>query len=221
MNFLELKQLVSFWVDDLNMTYFTPTQLGVFLNNAQREVQKLVLGAGQDYYVICAQTPLVVNQRDYVLPENFYKVNRLEVVISGTVPTESTQRLSPIAPNQLDMVGVQVGTPCAYFFKKNRFTLYPAPDTALTLRMLYSYKVADMVLDTDIPDVPSPYDELVAVLAAMDCLYKDTRDTSALQEKRDLYTMMLKTDAAQRSLDESRTIIDTGSYDYAGSDLMW
>lgn len=220
MNFSELRQLVSFWVDDLNLTYFTPTQVNRFLNNAQREVQKLVLNAGQDFYVKCAQTSLVVNQRDYVLPEDFYKVNRLEVVISGVVPNETVYRLNPISPNQLDLLGTQVGTPNVYFFKKNRFVLYPAPDTALTLRMLYSYKVADMVLDTDLPDVPEPYEEMIAVLAAMDCLYKDGRETGPLQEKRDLYMKMLKEDAAQRSLDESRTVIFTGAYDDMSS-MLW
>lgn len=217
MTFLELRQLVSYWVDDLSMTYFTPTQINRFLNNAQREVQKLVLGAGQDFYVKCAQTTLVVNQRDYVLPDDFYKVNRLEAVISGVVPFENVVRLSPISPNQLDLIGTQNGTPSVYFFKKNRFVIYPAPDTALTLRMLYSYKVADMVLDTDLPDVPEPFNEMIAVLAAMDCLYKDGRDVSALVEKRDLYMKMLKDDATQRSLDESRTVISTGAYDDMGN----
>lgn len=217
MNFLQLKQLVSYYCDDLAMTYFTPTQIGTFLNNAQREVQKLILGAGQDYYVICAQTTLVVNQRDYIVPENFYKLNRLEVVISGVAPNESVYRLNPISPNQLDMMTNQNGTPSVYFFKKNRFVLYPAPDTALTIRILYSYMVADMVLDTDLPDVPTPYQEMIAVLAAMDCLIKDGREVSALMAKQELYMKMLKDDAAQRSLDESRSVLYTGSYDDAGS----
>lgn len=213
MTFLELRQLVSYWVDDLNLTYFLPAQVNRFLNNAQREVQKLILGAGQDYYVKCAQTTLVVNQREYVLPDDFYKLNRLEIVVSGTVPTESVIRLNMITPNQLDLVGTQTGTPSVYFFKQNRFVLYPAPNAALTLRMLYSPKVADMVLDTDVPDVPEPYNEMIAVLAAMDCLYKDGRDVSALADKRDMYIKMLKDDAAQRSLDESRSVIFTGTYD--------
>lgn len=220
MTFLELRQLVSYWVDDLNLTYFTPAQVNRFLNNAQREVQKLVLGAGQDFYMKCAQTTLVINQRDYVLPDDFYKVNRLEVVISGSSPNENVLRLNPITPNQLDLMGTQTGTPSVYFFKKNRFTLYPAPNSALTLRMLYSYKVADMVLDSDLPDVPEPYNEMIAVLAAMDCLLKDGRDVSALIEKRDLYMKMLKDDAAQRSLDESRSVQYTGTYDDYSS-LIW
>lgn len=217
MNFLQLKQLVSFWVDDLSMTYFTSAQVGVFLNNAQREVQKLVLAAGQDYYVKCAQTSLVVNQREYVLPDDFYKVNRLEVVISGVSPNEITSTLNPISPNQQDLILYNVGTPNVYFFKKNRFVLFPAPNVALTLRMLYSYQVADMVLDVDQPDVPQPYHELIAVLAAMDCLYKDTRDTSALMEKRNFYMDMLKKDAAQRNLDESRSVIYTNTYEDLGN----
>lgn len=217
MNFLQLRQLVSYWVDDLAMTYFTPTQINQFLNNAQRETEKLLLGAGQEFYTKCAVTTLVVNQREYVMPEDFYKLNRIEVITSGTAPNESVVRLNPISPNQRDMLAYNVGTPNVYFFKKNRLVILPAPDTALTLRLFYSYTVADMVLDSDIPDVPEPYHEFLAILAAIDCFLKDTRDVSALVAKRDYYMAMFKADAAQRNIDESRTVLYTGTYEDFGN----
>jgi hypothetical protein len=221
MTFAELRQLVSYWVDDINQTYFTPTQLNRFLNNAQREVQKLLVLAGQDYYVKCAVTTLVVNQREYVFPDDFYKVNRLEVITSGTAPNENTAVIKPITINQKDLVLDSTGTPFAYYMKRNRFVLLPAPDAALTLRMDYSYKVADMVLDTDLPDVPEPYHEFIAVLGAIDCFVKDTRDVSDIViAKRDSYLDMLKRDAAQRNIDFPRVIKYTASYEDVG-EFCW
>lgn len=217
MNLLELKQLVSYWVDDPNMTYFTPTQLTRFLNNAQRETQKLLLLAGQEYYTKCAQTTLVINQRDYVQPADFYKLNRLEVVVSGSAPNENVIRLVPITPNQQDLMGTSVGTPNVYFIKKNRFVILPAPDSTYTLRMLYSYEVADLVNDTDVPDVPEVYHEFLAILATLDCLYKDGRDVTPYVEKRNYYMDMFKRDAAQRNVDESRTVVYTGAYEDGGN----
>lgn len=216
MTFLQLKQLVSFWADDLQMTYFTPEQVGRFLNNAQREVQKLLILAGQDYYLKCAKTQLVINQRDYAFPDDFYKLNRLELIVSGTPPTENVFPLTNITPNQKDLVFDSTGAPSVYYMTKNKLVLLPAPNQPFYLRMLYSYKVADMVSDTDVPDVPEPYQEMIAVLAAMDCFYKDTRDSSALREKRDFYMDMIKRDAAQRAIDASRQVIYTGTYETIG-----
>ncbi len=219
MTFLELKALTSYWLDDLNQTYFTPTQLGVFLNNALLEAQKLLIGAGQEWYTKCVQTTLVVNQRFYALPDDFLKLNRLEVVVSGSPPNETVNYLMPITPNQRDLVFDQTGTPVAYFFIKNNAVLYPAPNVALTLRLTYSYRVGSMTLDTDQPDVPPQYQELVAILAARDGLIKDTRESALLNQKLAEYMDELKKDAAQRNVDQSRTVIETGSYDDSGYDF--
>lgn len=53
MNLSQLQTFVSVQLDDLNKTYFTAAQITVYLNNACREVQKLLLGANQNYYVKC------------------------------------------------------------------------------------------------------------------------------------------------------------------------
>lgn len=215
MTFLELQNLVAYWLDDLNFGYFTNTQVKVWLNNAQKEVQKRLLKAGQNYYVTPVQTTLVVNQRDYVLPEDFKKLHRLALVISGTCPNESMSPISPITTNQQDLVPSGVGTPCAYFFKRDRLVLRPAPDTALVMLMDYSYLVADMVLDTDIPDVPNSYVELIALLAAQDGFLKDGRSSEILTQKLKTYELEMDQDAQERNQDVSRSVVETGnSADY-------
>src|ERR1044072_4285102 len=100
MNFLQLQSLVSYWLDDLNFGYFTQAQVKVWLNNAQRDTQKRLIKAGQNYYVKYCSTPLVINQRDYVLPSDFKKLHRLEVVVSGSDPNESVTPLREITINQ-------------------------------------------------------------------------------------------------------------------------
>jgi hypothetical protein len=208
----ELRELVSYWVDDIQQSYFTPVQLNVFLNRALREVQKYIIGANQDFWVKCSQTTLVVNQRDYVLPEDFKKLNRLEVVLGGTYPNEQINPLAPITLNQKDFMA-NVGVPQAYFFKNNRIVLWPAPSSALTLRLYYTYKVADMLLDVDVPDCPEEYHEMIAILAGFDAYLKDARDATLLVRKFDDYISRLKADADQRNIDQSRAVIESGQYD--------
>lgn len=216
MTFRQLKDLVASWLDDLQFGYFTEPQVEVFINNATKEVQKRLIKAGQNYYNIPVQTTLVVNQNDYVLPDDFKKLHRLEVVISGSCPNESVQEILPITTNQQDLVPTGVGTPLCYYFKKSRLVLKPAPDTALTMRMIYSYLVQDMTLDTDTPDVPESYHELIALLAAQDGFIKDGRSSPLLEKKLKQFEDDMDSDAQERNQDSPRSIVQTTN-DYSGA----
>ncbi len=100
MNFGELKSLVSFTLDDLQFGYFTETQVQIWLNNAQVEVQKMLIASSQSRYNAWVGTTLVVGQSDYVLPADFRKLQQLEVVLSGTPPNEAITPIVPITTNQ-------------------------------------------------------------------------------------------------------------------------
>lgn len=218
MTLSELRGLVSYWVDDLSQSYFTAPQLNTFLNRALREVQKYLIGAGQDFWVKCSQTTLVVNQRDYVLPEDFKKLNRLEIVMSGIPPNETFNVVAPITLSQKDYVGQNTGTPAAYIFKNNRISVFPAPNLALTMRLYYTYKIADMIDDFDVPDMPEEYHEMLCILAAIDAYLKDGRDASLLVAKKDEYIERMRADADQRNIDQSRYVLASGQY--TDDDLM-
>lgn len=210
MNFRELKDLTSFWLDDLQFGYFTDAQVSLWLNNAQNEVQKRLIKASQQYYTVCVQTTLVVNQFDYVLPLDFKKVMRLEVIVSGTSPNESVIPVIPITLNQKDLVITGNGTPQFYTIKRNRLVVRPAPDTALQMRLYYAYQVASMVLDTDLPDVPDAYHELIALYACQDGFIKDGRSNALLGVKIMAYEKDMDSDAQERNQDQSRSIVVTG-----------
>lgn len=214
MTFLELQNLVAYWLDDLNFGYFTPTQVKRWLNNAQLETQKLLLAAGEQWYTVCKYTTLVPSQSAYSLPADFLKVQRLELEIDSGINT--TQKLYPISMNQQDQYPGVNSRPSAYYLTKTNIKLVPPPDTALVMRLWYSYKVADMVQDTESPDVPSQYHEFLAVLAALDGLLKDGRDPSAMIEKKTYYETMLKRDADERTVDNPRHILETGQDDLIG-----
>jgi hypothetical protein len=210
MTFDDLKNLTAYWLDDLNFGYFTTAQVGAWLNNAQKETQKILLQSHQNFYLKAVQTSLVVNQTDYVLPDDFMTLHRAELVITGSPPNETRSPLAPVTLNQQDLVPAQTGTPMFYLFKKNRIVLFPAPDTALTFRIHYSPQVTDMTLSTDVPDVPPAYHEFLAVLATIDGLLKDGRDVSRFIAKRQYYEELMKQETTDRSEDSPRSIVTTG-----------
>lgn len=216
MNFLDLQNFTAYTLDDLNFGYFTPVQVKLWLNNGQKRVQNRLIQAGENYYVKGVQTSLVVNQRDYVLPEDFKKLNRLEVLVSGSSPTESVTPVMAITLNQQDLVGNSVGTPSVYTIKRNRLILRPAPDTALTLRMEYTYQVTDLVLDTDEPDCPESYHELIALYACEDGYIKDGRASPLLDKKIKEFEKQMDRDAIERQQDSPRMIVETGNSQSGG-----
>lgn len=217
MTFLELQNLVSYYLDDLAFGYFTPVQVKLWLNLAQQETQKRLIKAGQNYYLQCVTTSLVANQKYYALPEDFKKLHRLELIISGVVPNETTSPLTPITTNQQDLVPSQTGTPGYYSIQRNNLALYPTPESVLTMRLYYSYDVVNMVLDTDVPDVPPEYHELIALIAAETGFMKDGRSSELLVKKLSDYDKMLDTDANERQQDTGRMVVETDSYSDTGA----
>lgn len=210
MTLSDLQNRVSYYLDDLQFGYFTLAQVTSWINSGQNELQKRLLKSGNARYNLSVTTPLVVGQNDYVLPSDFKKLQNLEVVLSGTAPNESTSPIQPITENQKYLVQTGMGTPQFYTFKANRIVLRPAPDTALTMRLVYSYMVQDLVNATDVPDAPLDYHEMIALLAAEDGFIKDGRSSPLLQKKLAAYEAQLDSDAQERNQDQPRSIVETG-----------
>ncbi len=210
MTFLQLRVLTSGLLDDVDNGYFTVAQVNTWLNNAQKEVQKILNQAFEGHSIKKVQTTLVALQREYALPNDFKRLHRLELVISGTsYANYSLQRLTKITRNQQDMIYNQSGTSEGYYFQGNYIVLVPAPASALTMFMEYEYLLADMSLDADTPDLPSQYHEMIALYAARKGFLKDGREASLVQKEIDDFEKGLKRDAEQRNADEPRTIVQT------------
>lgn len=209
MTFLEQQDLCLTWLDDVDANYFTRAQIKLWINNGQKETQKLVEQAFEGHFIKCVETTLVVNQREYELPTDFKRLHRLEVVISGsTYQTQSVTRLGKITPNQQDVLA-RSGAPIGYYFKGTQLILVPVPDTAKTLRMEYAYRIPDLSANGDTSEIPKEYHEHAVVLATIDGLVRDGRDPAPLNQKREQLETSIKRDAEQRNVDQPRTIVQT------------
>lgn len=213
MTFLELQTLVLSWLDDPLAAYFTLPQVKVWLNNAQREAQKQLLQAGENWYVTKVSTSTVTDMESYTLPDDFLKLHKLEFVVSGTGVNEVRQMITPVTLTQLDQVSMTTGQPAVYCLKKDCIILRPIPDQIYTLYMFQSGRVTDMVADGDEPDVPPQYHEYLAILAALDGFLKDQRDPSPFMAKKDGYLAMMKQDENNRTVDVPRMVRETDCWD--------
>lgn len=210
-NLGQLRTLTLSWLDDLNGTYFTPAQVNVWLNNAQRELQKRLIDKGENYYVERLTGTMVVGTDTYTLPTDFKKSHKLEVVVPGTSGvTEQRRILAPVTYVQIDAVGQTSGFPVAVCFKRNSMILRPIPDQAYTMYLHQSYQVADMVSDSDVPDCPADYAEYLAIRAVLDGLMKDQRQPNDfIMAKKEEYEKMLTIDSQRRDVSAPRMVVST------------
>lgn len=208
MNLSELRSLMSYWVDDLQMGYFTPTQMNVFLNNGLRQLQKVLVQCNSDFYLKKVTRDTIINQDNYILPSDFSKVRKLEYV-EGTAPNDTKTTLTPITIMQEDAFQ-NYGDPIAYYVRGNYLILRPIPQSVLTLQMLYVYDVATMGDDSDSPDAPLRYHEFIPLYGLRDCYIKDTRAPSqVLVDKIKAFEDALKEDAQNNVIQEPRYVVTT------------
>ncbi len=214
MTFLQLQTLTLDTVDDPNAGYFTLPILKQRLNLSLRELQKRLISANEEYYSTCVKTSTVVDQNTYALPTDFLQVIRLEYVTQGSGTTADTQKLQYMTPNQRDMMVDTSGDPIGYYFQKNTIVLCPTPNQVRELHLEYSYYVADMVNDSDLPDAPAQFHEYISILTVRDLLVKDGRSLGSIEVKLQDYEKLLKQIADQRRADGARMIVQTESMNY-------
>ncbi len=207
MTLLQLKQYVGRNVDDKSYTYFTETDIVARLNLAQKECQKRLLLANRDWYSVCVTTSTVANQKVYALPSDFSEIISLERILQGTGDLARGQKLEAITPNQKYGAVDVSGAPAVYYMQKNSIVLLPTPNAVYEMHLQYSYLVADMVLNTDEPDVPEQFHEYIGVLATRDCLFQDERSIAPIQYKLDHYEQLFKQMNEQRQVDSAQMIV--------------
>lgn len=206
----EIRTYMLQLLDDPLAGYFDSTFSDTALNLAQEEVQKHLIMAGELYYVKTVTAACVVNQADYILPDDFLKLNRLELITSGSVPNEIIQEIFPATLNQLGQFSQTAGAPANYVIKKDRFTLFPIPDSATyTLRLFYSYKIADLTSDSQTPDIPESYHKVIAAYAARMGKVKDNADMSNINALVGPFEKEMNELAQDRQYQTPRRVIET------------
>ncbi len=212
MNRAQLRQLVWYWLDDdqpgAEGGYYTETQVNVWLNNALIECQKKLLDCGEYWYLKCATTNLVQNESCYALPSDFLKLNLLQIRVQGTQsPGEVWQTLWSATLSEASAFNFGNGQPCVVTIGKDCLILRQVPDTNYKIKIEYSYKVAPMDDDLNVPDVPLQYHEYIALLAARDGYAKDNSEPSSeFKEKMSDYKEMMTKDQIQRNRAQPRRV---------------
>lgn len=206
MTVLQIKNYVWSLVDDPSGTYFTTIELDRYINQCIRETQKKLIAAGNNWYVkIDESQSTVINQGNYSLPSDFLKINRIELVQNPGV-NETRYSLQSIPLSNKDAIAFDSDT-AAFYLLKSTLWLAPFPSTVRTIRVYYTYLVAETTSDSDVPDVPPEYHEYIAMKVAEKCFIKDGREATLVMQNIMEVEKSLEADAIERNQDHASRVV--------------
>ena len=167
----QLRTLVRFYIDDRGSSRFTDAELLVFLNEGQKEVQKIIDEADENFFSDCQSYSVVTDTDSYEfgLPDNLKKVIQVERLVSGGTPVpaeyvEFRKRHDyPAIRHELNYFGI-VKTAPMYYLRGLKIGI-ANPTESYTLRLWYTYAIPDLVNDADRSEIPPEYRNLIALSA--------------------------------------------------------
>lgn len=198
--------MFALYAKDPYYGYFSEATVTTLLNNALYQLQRRLLKTHASRYTVCTSTTLVVGQEQYQLPDDFLAMFDLWIDLDSGTPPE-TRPLEWIPASKRHEFVTQYGTPSSFYMLKNSVNLRLIPDTALTLEMLYAYKVPLLSSNSDVPDVPDSYHEYLVLLAVLNAYTIDDRVNELVNQRLEYFEKLLSANE-ERVLSKPRYIIE-------------
>lgn len=169
MTLANLRSTLRRHIDDRNSERFTDAELLEELNNAQRDVQLIVNQADEGFFSACQSYSVVASTDSYEfsLPTNLMKVILAERETTGVpIPAEwvdfRRRHVDSWNSDALDQNAQE--TPRCYL-RGNKVGVV-APSVSYTLRVWYTYAIADLANDSDESEIPAEHRDLLTLQAA-------------------------------------------------------
>lgn len=224
---VQLRTHTRMYLDEVSEADWEDDQINTELNYAKNEVYTAVVETWEDYYRDKVVTDFVANQSEYQLPDNFFKVRRLEVTYaSGENGTKALPMSFDLIRESLDSTSQGSSSRPVYDLSGRFLQVLPYPTTTVTngLRMYYIRTSDEMDEDDDVLDIPFPdrYGRLVVLAAAAELLRKGQQEEAASAKYKvdfELGLEKMKQELEERMADGTKRIEDVmgGQMDFGTS----
>ncbi len=165
---MALSDIITRASNNLDRDDITDAQLTTWINDSQRRICR---AHNFSFMESEADTTLVVDQRNYALPDASGSDLRFKVEISLEIISAGSDRLrlkriykQDAEKNDYYVSTTETATPNRFAIQKGQIYLYPMPDTALTMNLEYYGFLDDLVDDTDTNDLVDDYPEVLEAL---------------------------------------------------------
>lgn len=217
-----------------NSQFYTIQEWNSMLSNSYKELYDILIQKfGDDYFVTNPFTyttsgtiDSTTQQSTYPLPNDFYKLLRVEVALNPADPNSWVTLREFMAiqanlwnfPNVYTFYGI---TNLRYRLWGNNLVIVPIPSAGQTLRILYSPRPNQLITDTDRVDAISGWEEYIVVDACIKALAKEESDTTVFMLQKQALLKRIEEAAENRNVGEPETVSDSKLRNFAWSDSNW
>lgn len=187
-------------------TGYSSTEIKNYLNDAQNDVfneYRLPFMQATQNYTLTAGTSDITNGSG--LPTNYVQALDITLTTSGyekVLPYVDVSEVDDVYPDPDDTTVNPSNVPSNWYYYADTIKVYPVPNAAYTLTLRYYKKPTILSSDSDVPDLPSEFEELLVVGAAYRVMQvKDNYDQAGiLQNKYDEILQKLVAKYSQRQV---------------------
>jgi len=210
-----------------NSQFISDSELIDNINESLAELYDLLVGSyGQEYFrKTSPSTSTTASVSDYALPNDFYKVISVDIILSGN-QTYSAIPFSEYERNQFKWYpGWGYNTPVLYrlhgsnsTFPSGSISFIPGPTGNFQINYVPSCpKLSDPINDSF--DGINGWEEYAVLDAAINCLQKEESDASALEARKGAIRMRIE-GMSPRDANAPEKVHDTSLEDFGGWRLM-
>lgn len=204
MQFSELRTSARVKADEEATGFITDAMLNRFLNEGNRFLYNKIVSAYEDYFVVEGTAPngglisCVSGTHKYALPTTMQKLVKVEWRASTDTNEDNWRKVDRLnVSNDNRYADSFYPTREGYVGRFGYFTagLYiyirPTPKDAFDVRLWFIPKAITLSSDTDVPESPEEFHELIADFASMRVLGKSGE--GIYKELQDMFTLQLNT----------------------------
>ena len=206
----DLRTLLRDLIDEPNPVFWSDARLNRSINASLQQLAGEITERGSDYYVKRDATSITtVASTAYVaLPTDFVRLRR---IYNSDGEYLTPRQFKLLDPDDTD-------EPMYFEIINDNIYFQPIPDAVYVLPIEYWYKPADMSSDSDTPDFPAAYHNLLAWDAAVTSILQDSNESRGLQRKYEqMKQTMLSALMTRQSYDVPH--VQHGSNDYGPQDV--
>jgi hypothetical protein len=199
---LGLVEYTASLLNDRQLRFWSKSELMVYLNEAQHELAEEINRIYREFFLSSSTTPTVSGQDLYSLPTDMVELVSMEVVDSVTAdnePQDLTEILLTSKKFYEVLADANQKKQYQYFFIQGaNFKLTPgAASSSEFIRIFYVKRLAALVNDGDISEIPAEHHEMLSIDAARRALVK-TRNPNPVLEQLRVQRMQTMRDGIQR-----------------------
>lgn len=193
--------------------FVSDDEFNAFINSSLAELHDILIGTYEDYYVSEYTFTSVLNQADYDIPADLYKIRGVDVKLNtaGQAEYYTVKRFNFNERNRFTQQGLWQlqGLPfIRYRLVGDKLRFSPVPDRNTEVKIWYHPKSVTLTADTDEFNDINGFAEYVVVDAAIKALNKEESDVSVLMAQKEALRQRITAIAQNRDAGEPESVSD-------------